>query len=141
MKTIVSDAAHFKGFPGGLDSKQQQQKKTNCNMGDRDQIPGLGRSPGGGHGSVLQYACWRIPMGRGAWRPTVHGVTKRWTRLSNEAQHSRAHGMFVRERRAGRGEGGRETRDTKGRKESPVLLVRTEQPEMAPSRTAPHMPV
>ena len=28
----------------------------------------------------------------------------------------------------------------KGRKETPVLLVRTEQPEMSPSRTAPHMP-
>ena len=79
-------------------------------------------------------------MDRGAWRPTVHGVTKRWTRLSNEAQHSRAHGMFVRERRGGRGVGGRETRDTKGRKESPVLLVRTEQPEMAPAGQHPTCP-
>ena len=24
-------------------------------------IPGLGRSPGGGHGNPLQYSCWRIP--------------------------------------------------------------------------------
>ena len=22
---------------------------------------------------------WRIPMDRGAWRATVHGVTKSWT--------------------------------------------------------------
>ena len=28
---------------------------------------------------------WKIPMDRGAWRATVHGVIKRWTRLSNEA--------------------------------------------------------
>ena len=26
---------------------------------------------------------WRIPMDRGAWRATVHGVTKSQTRVSN----------------------------------------------------------
>ena len=26
---------------------------------------------------------WRIPMGRGDWRATVHGVTKSQTRLSD----------------------------------------------------------
>ena len=26
---------------------------------------------------------WRIPMNRGAWQPTVHGVTKSWTQLSD----------------------------------------------------------
>ena len=41
-------------------------------------IPELGRSPGGGHGNPLQYSCWRIPMDRGAWWGTVHGITKRW---------------------------------------------------------------
>ena len=34
---------------------------------DADLIPGLGRSPGGGHGSPLQYSCLENPMGRGAW--------------------------------------------------------------------------
>ena len=37
------------------------------------------------HSSIL---AWRIPMDRGAWRATVHGVAKSWTRLSNSAQHS-----------------------------------------------------
>ena len=32
------------------------------------------------HSSIL---AWRIPMDRGAWQATVHGVTKSWTRLSN----------------------------------------------------------
>jgi len=32
------------------------------------------------HSSIL---AWRIPMDRGAWRATVHGVAKSWTRLSN----------------------------------------------------------
>ena len=30
-------------------------------------IPGLGRSPGGGHGNPLQYFCLENPMDRGAW--------------------------------------------------------------------------
>ena len=38
--------------------------------------PGLKRSPGGGHGSPLQYSCLDNPMDRGAWCTTVHGVTK-----------------------------------------------------------------
>ena len=44
-------------------------------------IPGLGRSPGGGHGNPLQYSGLENPMDRGAWQATVHGVTKSWTRL------------------------------------------------------------
>ena len=45
-------------------------------------IPGLGRSPGEGNGKPLLYSCLEIPMDRGAWRATVHGVTKSQTRLS-----------------------------------------------------------
>ena len=29
-------------------------------------IPGLGRSPGGGHSNPLQYSCLESPMDRGA---------------------------------------------------------------------------
>ena len=32
------------------------------------------------HSSIL---AWRIPMDRGAWWATVHGVTESWTRLSD----------------------------------------------------------
>ena len=39
-------------------------------------IPGLVKSPGGGHGNALQYSCLENPMHRGAWRATVHGVAK-----------------------------------------------------------------
>ena len=35
-------------------------------------IPGLARSPGGGHGNPLQYSCLENPMDRGAWWATVH---------------------------------------------------------------------
>ena len=35
-------------------------------------VPGLGRSPGGGHGNPLQYSCLENPMHRGAWWATAH---------------------------------------------------------------------
>ena len=39
-------------------------------------IPGLGRSPGGGHGNPLQYSCLENPMNRGTWEATVPEVAK-----------------------------------------------------------------
>ena len=45
-------------------------------------IPGMGQSPGEGHGKPLQYSCLKNPMDRGAWRATVHGVAKSQARLS-----------------------------------------------------------
>ena len=44
--------------------------------------------PGGWRGSPLQDSCVENPMDRGAWRAAVHGVTKSWTRLSNEHTHT-----------------------------------------------------
>ena len=57
-------------------------------MGDLDSIPGLGRSPGGGHGNPFQYSCWKNPMDRGGWRATVHRVTKSWTQLKLLSTHT-----------------------------------------------------
>ena len=39
----------------------------------------------GGNGYLLQYSCLENSMDREAWRATVHGVTKNWTRLSRRA--------------------------------------------------------
>ena len=38
--------------------------------------PGLGRSPGGGHGNPLQYSCLENLMDRGAWQATVKGLQR-----------------------------------------------------------------
>ena len=46
-------------------------------------LPGLGRSPGGGHGNLSSIFAWRIPMDRGASWASVHRVAKSWTRLSD----------------------------------------------------------
>ena len=51
------------------------------NIRDVGSIPGLGRSPGGGHGNAHQYSCLESPMDRGAWQAAVHGVAKSRTRL------------------------------------------------------------
>ena len=48
---------------------------------DRGLIPGLGRSPEGGHGNSLQYSCLEDPMDRGAWQATGYGVAKSQTQL------------------------------------------------------------
>ena len=47
----------WRGFPSGSDSKASV-----CNAGDQGSIPGLGRSPGEGNGSPLQYSCLENPM-------------------------------------------------------------------------------
>ena len=54
---------------------------------DMGLIPGLGRSPGGGHGTPLQYSCLENPIDRGAWWATVHGVSKSRTGLKQLSTH------------------------------------------------------
>ena len=49
-----------RGFPGGSDGKE-----STCSEGDLGLIPGLGQSPGEGHGNPLQYSCLKNSMDRG----------------------------------------------------------------------------
>ena len=49
----------FLGFLGGSDSKESA-----CNARDVGSIPGLGGSPGGGHGKLLQYSYLENPHGQ-----------------------------------------------------------------------------
>ena len=54
-------------------------KKLPASVGsirDSGLISGLGRSPGGGHGSPLQYSCMENPMDREARHTTVPGVAE-----------------------------------------------------------------
>ena len=50
-------------------------------------IPGLGRFPGGSHGTHSRILAWRS-TDRGAWQVTVHRVTKIWTRLKQLNMHA-----------------------------------------------------
>ena len=55
---------------------------------DTGSIPGLGRSPGEGHGNPFRYSCLENPMDRGAWQAMVHRVAKSWTRLRRLSMHA-----------------------------------------------------
>ena len=66
------------GFPGGSDIK-----KSAFNAGDPSSVLRLEGSPGEGNGYTLHYSCLENSMDRRAWQPTVHRVTKSWTRLSD----------------------------------------------------------
>ena len=61
-------------FPGG--SVVKNPPANAGNIRDVGFIPGLGRSPGGGHGNPLQYSCLENPMDRGAWQATVYRVAE-----------------------------------------------------------------
>ena len=58
-------------------------KNPPANAGDASSLPMWERSPGEENGNPVQYSCLENPMDRGAWRATVHGVAKSWTRLSD----------------------------------------------------------
>ena len=51
--------------------------------GDTSSIPGWGRFPGVGNGKPPQYSCLENSMDKGAFQPTVHGVAKSQTLLSD----------------------------------------------------------
>ena len=69
-------------------------KASACNAWDLGSIPGLGRSPGGGHGNPLQYACLehshgqRSLVGYSAWGPRVRHdwATKQSTTTESEEE-------------------------------------------------------
>ena len=57
-------------------------KESTCDtgdIGDTGLIPGLGRSPGGGHGNPLHYSYLENPMDKEAWWAVVHRVEKSQT--------------------------------------------------------------
>ena len=53
----------------------------------------VGKIPGGGNGTPLQYSCLGDPLDRGAWCLIVHSVTKSWTRQRQNA-YTRMHGIL-----------------------------------------------
>ena len=60
----------YVGFPGG-----SVVKNLCANTSDAGSFSGLRRSPEGGNDNPFLYSCLGIPLDRGAWRATVHGVT------------------------------------------------------------------
>ena len=74
---------YFRNFPSGVSGEEPA-----CQCRRPDSIPGLGQSPGGGHGNPLQCSCLETLLDRGAWRATVHRITKSWTWLKWLSRHA-----------------------------------------------------
>ena len=73
------------GFPGSSSVKESACQCRRCKRFRFD--PGLGRSPGEGHGNPPQYSHLENPMDRGARRAAVVGVMESRTRLSDCCFH------------------------------------------------------
>ena len=73
------------GFPVVSDSRESA-----CNAGDLGSIPGLGRSPGGGHGNQLHYSCQENPHGQrslagySSWRHKESDMPERLSTQSDK---------------------------------------------------------
>ena len=68
------------GFPSGSDGKE-----STCNVGELGSIPGLGRSPGGRYGNLLQHSCLEDPHGQRSlegYSPWGHKESDMTERLS-----------------------------------------------------------
>ena len=59
----------------------KNQPANSGDLKDTDSIPGLGRSPGGGHGNPPWYSCMGNPMYGGAWQAMALRVSKSQTQL------------------------------------------------------------
>ena len=68
----------YLGFLDGSDDKESP-----CNAGDPGLLPGLEDPLEQKMATLSSILAWRIPMDRGAWRATVHGVAKRQAQLNN----------------------------------------------------------
>ena len=73
-------------------------KESACNAGDLRLIPGLGRSPGGGHGHPLQYSCLknlhgkRSLVGYSPWSHKESDMTERPSTMKvKEAETEKPH--------------------------------------------------
>ena len=69
----------------------QLVKNPLVNAGDVKNVgsnAGWRRSPEGGDGNPLKYSCMENPMDSGAWRATVHWVTKSQTQLKQLSIHA-----------------------------------------------------
>ena len=87
MKILRAKYTKSCGLPQRLSSKESA-----CNAGDAGLIPGLGRSPGGGHGNPHQYSCLENPQGQrslAGYSSWGHKESDMTEQLST-AQHRRA---------------------------------------------------
>ena len=77
---ILQFSVTIAGLPQWLSGKESAYSARA--IGDLGSIPMSGRSPGGGHGSPLQYSCLENTMDRGVWWASVHRVASSLTQMN-----------------------------------------------------------
>ena len=97
LRAFLDFLAHSTAWASQVAPVVKNQTVNVRDVRDAGSVPGLGRSPGGGHGNPLQYSCLENPMDRGAWWATVHRVaesdTTLWMRWAQPAKNrGRGHG-------------------------------------------------
>ena len=76
-----------RGFHNG--STSEESACNPADKGDAGSIPGLGRSPGGGNGSPLEYSCLGNPMTEEPRGPQSIGLQRVWNDWATEhTEHS-----------------------------------------------------
>ena len=76
-QTRLSDWTYFVFHMGFLGDTSGKELTYQCRRWKRCGFdPGLGRSPGRGHGNPLQYSCLGNPRDRGTWWAPVHEAAK-----------------------------------------------------------------
>ena len=90
----MSDELKQMGFPSGI-----AVKNPPANAGDAGVTGSIlesRRSPVGGSGNQPHYSCLENTMDRGAWRDTVHRVTKsqEWD-MTEATEHAGMHWVFL----------------------------------------------
>ena len=78
---LAAAAAQEEELPRWLSGKESSCQCRRHGMQVRS--PGQGDPLEEGMATCSSILAWRIPMDRGAWRATVHGVTESQTRLSD----------------------------------------------------------
>ena len=63
------------GLPGGASGRESACQDVR----ESGLVPGLGRSPGGGHGNPFQYSCMENPMNKETRWAAVRRATNSWT--------------------------------------------------------------
>ena len=91
--TLLCLSPSWKMVPDDAAGEELAHQCRRC-VTDPGLTPESGRSPGGGHGNLLQYFCCENPKDRGAWWATVHGVAKSQAHWHSATTQHRALSWF-----------------------------------------------
>ena len=91
LKTAI-DNMYMNGWASQVALVIKNPSTNPRDVRDMGSITGSGRSPGGGHNNPLQCSFLENPKDRGAWRATVHKVSKSRTRLKHLSMQAQMNG-------------------------------------------------